>query len=69
MREPFPDIEIYLKRPAVDDVVAWLDRRLGVKARDRRGDSLRLSLGDEPIQCTLVENAVKGGYMSVWFKS
>lgn len=67
MTDRFPDIEIYIKRPALDDVIAWLDRRFSVKGTAQQGDTVMCML--EGFQCAIVEDAVKGGFTSVWFKS
>ena len=69
MPDAFPDIEIYIKRPNLADIVAWLERRFGVVFREQRGDSLICHLGHDRVTCAIVENAVKGGFTSVWFKS
>lgn len=69
MSDRFPDIEIYVKRPAMEALLAWLDRRLGVVETRKRGETFLVTLGEPPIECAIVENAVKGGFASVWFKS
>ena len=69
MSDRFPDIEIYIKRPALADIVGWLDRRFGVRDTRRQGETLICSLGDAGAECFIVENAVKGGFTSVWFRS
>lgn len=69
MRDRFPDIEIYIKRPAIADITAWLERRFGTIRTGRQGDTLLYRLGESGIECAIVENAVKGGFTSVWFKS
>lgn len=69
MSDRFPDIEIYIKRPALADLLAWLQRRFGAVEILRHGDSLTCMLGEEPVECVIVENAVKGGFTSLWFKS
>lgn len=70
MSESFPDIEIYLKRPALEDIEAWLDDRFGITGSGNRGDGQVFWLGADPeIECVVIENVVKGGYTSVWFRS
>lgn len=69
MNDRFPDIEIYIKRPELSDVIAWLERRFGSVKKEARGEALVCRLGVENIECVIVSNAVKGGYMSAWFKS
>lgn len=69
MSDAFPDIEIYIKRPELQDVIAWLERRFGSVRQETRGEALVCQLGSDSIECVIVTNAVKGGYMSIWFKS
>lgn len=74
MSDRFPDIEIYIKRPELSDVIAWLERRFGSAnlaslKKETDDEALVCRLGAEDIECVIVPNAVKGGYMSVWFKS
>ena len=68
MTDTYPDIEIYIKRPAVEDIIAWLEERFHVIERKTRGASIILTLGTGSLEVVIVENAVKGGYASVWFK-
>lgn len=69
MSDRFPDIEIYIKRAPLADIVAWLTRRFTVTETRRRGDTIICELGHGAGECAIVENAVKGGFTSVWFKS
>ena len=69
MTESYPDIEIYLKRPEEGAVRAWLDQRFGVARETNRGDSVVYQLGQNDLECVVVDRAVKGGYTSVWFRS
>lgn len=69
---PFPDIEIYLKRPDMPALLAWLEATIGPVEAITQGDTSTVTLGadgTEPLTCIIVSNAVKGGYTSVWFKS
>ncbi len=69
MTAAYSDIEIYIKRPDMDALRTWLDQRFTVSHAEQKGDSLILQLADPPIECVIVENAVSGGYTSVWFRS
>lgn len=64
----YPDIEVYIRQPDAGDVIAWLDDRFGIANREKRGrtTTCRLTTG---IECVLVEDAVDGGFVSLWFKS
>ena len=64
----FPDIEIYLKRPDMNALQAWLEENLGPCQSRAKGDSTTLTFITGQT-CVIVENAVKGGYTSVWFKT
>ena len=69
---PFPDIEIYLKRPNLPALLAWLEAAIGPVEASTQGDTSTVTLGaggPEPLTCIIVSNAVKGGYTSVWFKT
>jgi hypothetical protein len=61
--DDFPDIEIYIKRPSLDALVS-----VGLVSHLTRGTTTEVLLLDQT-SCIIVENAVKGGYTSVWFKS
>ncbi|MCB1646302.1 MAG: hypothetical protein KDI36_12660 [Pseudomonadales bacterium] len=71
MSEPqalaYPDIEIYLKRVPVEDILSWLDGLIGICESTQRGEKTEVILTDN-VPCTIFENAVKGGYTSVWFR-
>jgi hypothetical protein len=64
----FPDIEIYIKRPSLDALVAWIEVSMGFVSHFTRGTTTEVLLLDQT-SCIIVENAVKGGYTSIWFKS
>ncbi|MFN3237474.1 MAG: hypothetical protein ACE37D_10465 [Pseudomonadales bacterium] len=63
----FPDIEIYLKRVATEDVLAWLQTVFNDYEVVRTEPSTRCKLKE--MFCTITENVAKGGYTSVWFES
>lgn len=69
MTEAWPDIEIYIKDASADAIKAWLDDRFGLMSESQQGDALNCRLGAEHMECVIVENAAKGGFTSVWFKS
>lgn len=69
MSNGYPDIEIYVKRPDEGAIRNWLDRRFGITGETRRGSALVYRLGDSAMECVVVDNAVKGGYTSIWFRS
>lgn len=64
----FPDIEIYIKRPNLDALIAWIEISIGPSSHSTRGTTTQIAFPDKT-SCIIVENAVKGGYTSVWFKS
>ena len=64
----FPDIEIYIKRPELEQLEAWLKATVGPIKIETRGSSSQVTLGNGE-SCLIVANAVKGGYTSVWFKT
>ena len=69
MSDSYPDIEIYLKRPDIEALRTWLDARVGVGSSAKRGNATILTVGEPAFDCVVVENAVKGGYASVWLQS
>lgn len=69
MTMDYPDIEIYVKRPAPERISEWLDARFGIASASARGEAMVFRLGADQIECVVVENAVKGGYASIWFRS
>jgi hypothetical protein len=64
----FPDIEIYLQQPDLEALFSWLDQRLSIKDRSTSGNTHRLTVGDPPMNCTVVEHAHKN-FTSVWLNS
>ena len=69
MIERYPDIEVYIKRASAAEVIEWLAQRFGVKQQTEKGPTVRCLLDGGDLECVIVENAVKGGFTSVWFKS
>lgn len=71
MTEPQPDIEIYLKRPAIEDILGWLERYFEITGHQTSGDKheLGLSYKGAELTCLIFEKVAKGGYASIWFKS
>lgn len=69
MTEAWPDIEIYIKDGSIDAIKTWLDERFVIMSESQQGDALSCRLGPERFECVIVENAAKGGFTSVWFKS
>ncbi|XOV90013.1 MAG: hypothetical protein ACFHX7_09035 [Pseudomonadota bacterium] len=65
----FPDIEIYLKRPALAQITDWLSDRFGISGVHNRAEATLYTLVAPALECVVVENAVKGGFTSVWFRS
>jgi hypothetical protein len=68
VEDDFPDIEIYVKRPDVGALIVWIETKMGPVSHVTRGSTTTVQLPDQT-SCIIVENAVKGGYTSVWFKS
>lgn len=62
-----PDIEIYLKRVAVEEILAWLGARFEKVGQAHVGatQKLQLTFKGEPLTATIVESAVRGGYTAV----
>ena len=67
MNERYPDIEIYLKDPAPEAVLSWLEENFGGVTSEQRGNNTHFHLGNT--EALLVPNAVKGRYASLWFKT
>lgn len=70
MTDTSPDIEIYLKRVDQDALLTWLAQHFSVESQHAAGDTLKLQLiyQEQPLECTIVNNAARGGYSSLWFK-
>jgi len=76
----FPDIEIYIQRVEVSALIDWLSTLMGVTDVQQKGKSTVLTLegsptagtdindadNKKPMICTIVPDAVKGKYTSVW---
>ena len=71
MSEIQPDIEIYLKRPAIDDILGWLEKYFEISGHETSGDrhEIHLNYNGTALTCMIFEKVAKGGYASVWFKS
>ena len=70
MTDRNPDIEIYIKRAEVKDVLDWLKERFSMGTISTSGDATKVALTfkDQPLVCTIIPGAVKGGYTSVCFE-
>jgi hypothetical protein len=66
-----PDIEIYLKKVPVDEILVWLREHFEVSGQTEKGDTLQLDLvfDGKTVNCTILEKAAHGGYTSVWFRA
>lgn len=79
----YPDIEIYIQRVELSELINWLQTRLEVTDIQEQGKSTVLSLGssvgndtamtnssktNSSMTCTIVPDAVKGKFTSVWIK-
>ena len=67
----YPDIEIYMQRVELPELIEWLKSKLQVTNRQEKGKSIVLTLGaknveEPPVTCTIVPDAVKGHFTSVW---
>ena len=71
MTKPLPDIEIYLKRATPADIIDWLKQNFQIIQSSDRGEGCKLTLDykGSSTDCIIVEQAAKGGYVSVWFKT
>lgn len=70
MTEQLPDIEIYIKRAALADILAWLALHFEVGEQRTAGDTIKVPLTHtgRPLTCTIFEQAARGGYVSVLFE-
>jgi len=66
-----PDIEIYLKQVALDSILEWLTHHFEITLQQQIASTSKLNLvfNGQPVTCTIVEKAAKGGYTSIWFKT
>lgn len=67
----YPDIEIYMRRIELPVLIEWLQSRLQVTQVEQKGKSTVLTLDEKnikepPMICTIVADAVKGQFTSVW---
>ncbi len=68
--EPQPeDVEIYVKRVELKDILNWLASHFDIKAETRKGEILEVTLaaGNIEFACKIFEKAARGGYTSIWF--
>ena len=65
-----PDIGIYLKHPAFDDIGTWLQTHFDLTAVTPQGPGnlLDLSFNNQSLQCLIIERVAERGYASIWFK-
>ncbi len=73
MTDAFPDIEVYIKQPALDALLAFFDKYFddcsNIASTDSNCKEISLTAGSVQIPCVVTFEAVKGGFASVWFKS
>ena len=57
-----PDIEIYVKRISIDDILAWIGFNFSIDEQKTVGSALKLTLtrNETSLSCTIVENVAKG---------
>ena len=67
----FPDIEIYVKQVDLPSILDWLARHFQILDRSsgHHTHDIVLSSGKASIHCLIVEQAAKGNFTSIWFKS
>jgi hypothetical protein len=71
MAESFPDIEIYIKNPDTNSILAWLGsifESVDASTKGRR-TLIKLKSPDDVVDCLLLIDAVKGNFASLWFQS
>ena len=66
-----PDVEIYVKRVAISDIIEWISLYFSIDEQKTVSSTLKLKLtrDDSAMTCTIAENVAKGGYTSIWFDS
>jgi hypothetical protein len=72
MTQPYPDLEIYIKRVEPEQVVRWLEDRFELEKTQPSKDAVVCTLRgttSKTMECVILLKAAKGGYASVWFKS
>ncbi|MFP8967246.1 hypothetical protein ACKC9G_11755 [Pokkaliibacter sp. CJK22405] len=64
-----PDIEIYVRSTAVEDIVSWLAQAMNVTTPEirKKGSSWHCTVADVPVM--LVEQAAGKNFTSVWLDS
>ncbi|MBL4680782.1 MAG: hypothetical protein JKY88_08680 [Pseudomonadales bacterium] len=75
MNEAYPDLEIYIKRVEPKLILKWLTDRLlddgtTIEKTEVKSNTLLCTFkkNGRKLSCAIVDKAVKGGYVSVWFK-
>jgi len=75
MNEAYPDLEIYIKRVESKLILKWLTDRLlddgtTLEKTEVKSNTLLCTFKKDgcKLSCAIVDKAVKGGYVSVWFK-
>ena len=66
-----PDVEIYVKRVELPDILGWISGHFSIEEQKNVGSTLKLKLTRDGavMSCTVAENVAKGGYTSIWFES
>ena len=67
-----PDIEIYVNRTRLDTLLTWLENvgnELSEVKRQGRSHTLTLTLNDQTIPITIIEDAAGKAWTSIWFNS
>lgn len=67
-----PDVEIYVKDASVEEVVGWLERRLGILAAEPSRGAMkhyRAEREGEPIPVRIMTGAVGKPWTCVWLDS
>ena len=66
-----PDVEIYVKRVELPDILDWIRGHFSIEEQKTVGSTLKLKLTRDGavMSCTVAENVAKGGYTSIWFES
>jgi len=69
MSDRYPDIEIYIKQPGPERILAWLEGRFQQVETRRKGGATVCTMQPGNIECVIVDDAADGRFASVWFKS
>ncbi len=74
MEEAYPDLEIYIKQVALEDILRWLGESFEIVTTEKQNETTHCQMrqkenrGATEVECIIVERAVKGDFTSVWFK-